>query len=124
MRVLVADEQPVTARAVRNHFEQAGCIVTEEHDGRAAFDLAISGEYDIVISDWRMSSMPGDAFIRGVRDADERVPHLVVLTALGSDDIEAEAMASGADDFMIKPLHREDAKRIVLKRTRLLAKAS
>ncbi len=113
MRILISEEHPIVARAMQRQFEFYCCRVTAEADPRAAFELATTQDFDVVVCDWQMSKMPGNAFVRGVRDAVESDRRIVVVSASDSDESEAEARAAGADDFFDKPVHREDVRRLI-----------
>jgi len=113
MKILITEEHPIVARAIRRQFEFYCCRVTVESDPRAAFELATTEDFDVIVCNWQMSKMPGSAFVRGVRDAAESDRRIVAVSASDSDESEAEARVAGAHEFFDKPVHREDVRRII-----------
>jgi sigma-B regulation protein RsbU (phosphoserine phosphatase) len=75
----------------------------------------------IVVSDWMMPEMNGLDLCRHVRErADGNYTYFILLTARQGEDDYREAMAAGVDDFLARPLERQElmirvmvAKRII-----------
>src|SRR5918998_6705300 len=84
------------------------CLVAE--DGEKAWELFQSmQEVDVVISDWMMPGVDGHEFCRRVRERNSSsYTFFVFLTALGDKEHLLEGMRAGADDYLSKPLDREE----------------
>src|SRR5579871_844059 len=84
-KVLVVDDEPVTARSYARALTASGYRVTIAHDGREAAALAKASGFDVVVSDIAMPDMDGLALLRAIRQSDLDVP-MVFMT--GSPAIE------------------------------------
>ncbi len=67
-----------------------------------ALDLALSGEFDLVILDIGLPRLDGYGVLDGLRSQGARVP-VIVLTARDSVTDTVQALEGGADDYMPKP---------------------
>ena len=112
MRVLIAEDDAVSRMILRRAVERLGheCIVAS--DGLEAWE-AYSGDpdVDVIISDWMMPGLDGPALcerVRGYEGKRSGYPFFVFLTALGDKDPLLEGMQAGADDYLSKPLDREE----------------
>ena len=109
MRVLIAEDDAVSRMILRRAVEKFGheCLVAE--DGLRAWELFQSTEeVDVVISDWMMPGIDGPEFCRRVREAKNGLyTFFIFLTALGDKEHLLEGMQAGADDYLAKPLDRE-----------------
>src|SRR3954469_17497935 len=89
-RVLVVDDEPVTARSYARALSAAGYQVTIAHDGREAAALTNGQAFDVVVSDIAMPDMDGLALLRSIRQADLDVP-MIFMT--GSPALESAVQA-------------------------------
>ena len=112
MRVLIAEDDTISRMILKRAVERLGheCIATA--DGLEAWE-AYSGDpdVDVVISDWMMPGLDGPALcekVRGFTGNRSGYPFFIFLTALGDKDHLLEGMKSGADDYLSKPLDREE----------------
>lgn len=109
MRILIAEDDTVSRTILRRSVEKFGheCLVAE--DGEKAWELLQSTpEVDVIISDWMMPGVDGLELCRRVRAANNgRYTFFVFLTALGDKEHLLEGMRAGADDYLSKPLDRE-----------------
>lgn len=58
---------------------------------------------DVVILDWQMPGIDGPQVCRAIRAGAEESVRSVPIIAVSAVDREAEALASGANDFLRKP---------------------
>jgi PAS domain S-box-containing protein len=93
-------------------------------DGEAAFAAALRAPPDLVLADVMMPRMDGLALLKALRaDPRTRTVPVVLLSARAGEESGVQALASGADDYLIKPfsarelLARIDA-RVELERLR------
>jgi two-component system KDP operon response regulator KdpE len=101
-RVLVVDDDPQFRRVMRVALAASGYEISEAADGLRALDELRAQAMDVVLLDWRMPVMDGEATCRAIR-AGSSVP-IIVVTA--SDRVE-NARASGAGDILHKPVNVE-----------------
>ena len=107
MRILIADDDAVSRRVLEAVLARMGhdCDVTE--DGEEAWArLERSGAPDVLITDWMMPGLAGPDLCRKVRERYGDRCYVIVLTALSGEAHARGAMAAGADDFLTKPLDR------------------
>ena len=76
MRVLVVEDDCVSAAFLRDSLTYFGYDVTTAADGQEAFELLRSGEFRMVVSDWEMPEMDGDELCRQVRRRQMEQLHL------------------------------------------------
>jgi len=102
--VLVVDDAPQIRRMVRLTVEHRGHRVVEAADGAAGWRLMRTERPDIVILDVMMPGPSGLDVCRAIR-ADPQFAALpvIVLTAGGAAEAEADALTAGATGFMTKP---------------------
>ncbi len=86
MRILIADDEPVSLRMLEKTLQRAGYQVTAVRDGRAAIEELCSPEGPrLALLDWMMPEFDGPAVCREVRGRrGERHVHLVLLTSRNS----------------------------------------
>lgn len=109
MRVLIAEDEPVSRRLLQSYLQRWGYDVTAACDGAEAWHLFEAGDAPVVITDWMMPGLDGLELIRRIRAA--RRPGYVVtilLTARAHKEDLVEGMEAGADDFLTKPFDRDE----------------
>ncbi len=102
MRVLVVDDEVVLAEAVRAGLEAERFTVVVAHDGNAGFELARSQVFDAIVLDIMLPGRNGYRVCSDLR-ADGVTTPILMLTAKDGEFDEAEALDTGADDFLSKP---------------------
>ena len=112
LRVLVVDD----SAAAREILLDALCDITGSIDavGSGAEAIEAIGRheplspYDIVFMDWQMPGMSGLAAIRRIKanQAIAHQPRIVLVTALGREEVREEAEQLGIDRFLMKPVTR------------------
>lgn len=105
MKVLVADDEPVSRRILEKAVGALGHEVVAVEDGLAAWAALERAHYPVLVSDWMMPAVDGIDLIRRLRAAGRRkYTYVVLLTTLGGNENHLAAMDAGADDFLVKPL--------------------
>ena len=82
------------------------CDVTEDGDQAWARLSNGGGAPDVLITDWMMPGLAGPDLCRKVRELHGESIYVVMLTALSGEAHVRAAMDAGADDFLTKPLDR------------------
>ncbi|QCO14614.1 response regulator [Azospirillum brasilense] len=110
LRVLLAEDEPVSQQAAAMMLRRAGHVVTVVGDGRAALAAARRDRYDLVLMDMQMPDMDGIEATRRIR----ALPHgagataaglrIVALTASAVPGAVERCRAAGADAVLEKPL--------------------
>jgi len=100
-RVLVADDQPTTRRGLRAFLSALPGVewVGEAANGCEAANLVTECQPDVVLMDARMPEMGGIEATRRIKSQTPTVK-VIMLTMYG--EYRAEALAAGADSFLVK----------------------
>jgi DNA-binding response OmpR family regulator len=108
MRILVAEDDAVSRRVLEAILERMGheCAVTADGDEAWARLAAGDGAPEVLITDWMMPGLAGPDLCRKVRERYGESVYVVMLTALSGEAHVRAAMDAGADDFLTKPLDR------------------
>ena len=104
-RVLVVEDSPTIVGVVKYFLELEGFDVLVAGDGRLGLEMAIRERPDVIVSDVNMPDMGGVAMVKALRD-DPRTKNvrIMMLTSEASVESEAEGLAAGADDYILKPV--------------------
>ncbi len=102
MRVLVVEDEVRLAEAVQRGLEAEGFAVDVVHDGAEGFVMAEAQAYDAIVLDILLPGMNGYKVCAELRAADNWTP-ILMLTAKDGEYDQAEALDTGADDFLSKP---------------------
>ncbi|MBI1940005.1 MAG: response regulator [Acidobacteria bacterium] len=110
MKVLVADDDPVSRRMLEAMLGKWGYDLRVVEDGLAAWQaVSAEGAPRLIILDWMMPGMDGVEVCRKIRESPAtRAAYVVLLTARGSQRDIVLGLEAGADDFITKPFNREE----------------
>lgn len=105
MRVLIADDEPIARRILREHLENIPDveIAGEAATGPEAVEQIFQSKPDLVLLDMEMPGLDGLSVVRTLRGAES--PQIIFVTAYGQHALEAFEV--GALDYLLKPV-RED----------------
>jgi signal transduction histidine kinase len=103
-RVLLADDNADMRDYVARLLRAQRWVVDTVADGRAALEMARTSPPDIVLSDIMMPGLDGFGLVRALRanPATRAVP-VILLSARAGEESRIEGMATGADDYLVKP---------------------
>ena len=102
MKVLLVEDDRKIASAVQRGLAAEGFTVEVAADGLEGRWLATEGGYDLVILDLMLPGRNGFQVCADLRDAGDWTP-ILMLTAKDGELDEAEALDTGADDYLTKP---------------------
>jgi len=102
MRVLVVEDEKRLAAAVAAGLEAEGFTVDVVHDGLEGLDRARNHPYSAIVLDILLPGMNGYKVCGTLREEEVWTP-ILMLTAKDGEYDEAEALDTGADDFLAKP---------------------
>ncbi len=108
-RILLVEDNKVNQRLLTRMLETRHCQVTIAENGREAIERACSGSYDLIFMDCQMPVLDGyraSAEIRSLENG-SRTP-IVALTANNSAGDRETCFAAGMDDFLSKPILRDE----------------
>lgn len=102
MKLLLIEDDKKIATAVKRGLEGDGFTVEVAFDGTNGLWMATEGSYDVLIVDLMLPGKNGFVICRELREKQNWTP-ILVLTAKDGDLDEAEALDTGADDYLTKP---------------------
>jgi len=102
MRVLIVEDEPYLADAVRVGLRRQTIAADVVHDGAAALELITINDYDIVILDRDLPGVHGDVVCARIA-AEHPLVRVLMLTAARSLDDRVGGFEIGADDYLPKP---------------------
>jgi DNA-binding response OmpR family regulator len=102
VRILLVEDERDLAASLRTGLEAEGYAVDVAHDGRDGWNLAQLYRYQLFVLDLMLPGLNGFQLCRRVRRAGLTAP-VLVLTAKDGEYDEAEALDTGADDYLTKP---------------------
>ncbi|MFZ1287065.1 MAG: response regulator transcription factor [Candidatus Phosphoribacter sp.] len=106
-RILIAEDELRIAAFVEKGLRSNGFTPTVVRDGAAAFDYAMSGEFDLMILDLGLPDTDGFTVLRRLRGSGNTLP-VIILTARDSVQDTVAGLEGGADDYMGKPFRFEE----------------
>ena len=108
-RVLIADDQALVRGGFRMILESRPEleVVAEAEDGRAAIDLAVRLEPDVVLMDIRMPLVDGIEATRSIVESGVEA-RVIVLTTYDHDEYVFSALRAGASGFLLKDVRPPD----------------
>ena len=107
MRILVAEDEERIASFIEKGLRASGYAPTTAADGVTALDLAMSGDYGLVVLDIGLPGLDGFTVLRRLREARNGVP-VIILTARDSVADTVAGLEGGANDYMSKPFRFEE----------------
>ncbi|MFV2145343.1 MULTISPECIES: response regulator transcription factor [Isoptericola] len=106
-QILVAEDESRIASFIAKGLRAAGYASTTVGTAREAFDLAASGDFDLLVLDLGLPDQDGFTVLRRLREAKVAMP-VIILTARTSVSDTVAGLEGGADDYMPKPFRFEE----------------
>jgi DNA-binding NtrC family response regulator len=101
-KVLIVDDEPGMRRIVKANLRQNAHITVEASGPSEAIALLANEDFDVVMTDQKMSGGSGLDVLRAVQESDPTTS-VIFLTAVGTVELAVESMRLGAFDFLTKP---------------------
>lgn len=108
MRILIADDDPVSRRLLEVTIQKAGYEPVVAADGREAWRIIENPDVPAMwVLDWMMPGLPGIELCRRARSLRlPRSPYIILLTALTKPSDIVQGLDSGANDYVTKPFQQ------------------
>jgi PAS domain S-box-containing protein len=115
LRILVAEDNLVNQQVAIATLERFGHRVDVASDGVEAVAAVHRQEYDLVLMDVQMPNLDGLEATRRIRMEleSDRQPRIVAMTANAFTEDREACIAAGMDDFLTKPVARDDMARVL-----------
>lgn len=108
LKVLIVEDEPVSAMLFRTLLEQLGAEVTGAFNGEQALSVWQDAEFDIVFTDLALPRLSGKDLVSAVREHEQancltRTP-LIILSGYAPGDRPNAEESLDVDDYLHKPL--------------------
>ena len=107
MRILLVEDDPTTSRSIEMMLGHANLNVYCADLGEDGIDLAKLYDYDLILLDLNLPDMSGHEVLRQLRLARIETP-ILILSGADDTDSKLKGFGFGADDYLTKPVHREE----------------
>src|SRR5262247_2234443 len=107
MRVLLLEDEPYMAEAIRDGLRLEAIAADIAADGHTALDLLGTNDYDVAVLDRDIPGPSGDDIARGIVASRSGMP-ILMLTAADRLDDKASGFGLGADDYLTKPFELQE----------------
>lgn len=122
VRVLLAEDNLVNRMVVRSMLANLGLTLEEVGDGRQAVEAAKNTRFDAILMDVSMPEMDGVDATREIRRLEAvggwASAPIIGLTAHVLDDQRSICLAAGMDDYLTKPVKRDQLIEALTRRNR------
>lgn len=102
--ILIVEDETDLAEMMRYNLEAEGFVVGTAVDGNEAAEYMREARPDLILLDWMLPGLSGIELCRRWRARPETatVP-IIMLTARGEEEERVRGLATGADDYVVKP---------------------
>jgi DNA-binding NtrC family response regulator len=113
LRVLIVDDEMLIRWALGQALGAQGCPVTEAGNAREALSALRTGDFDVVVMDYRLPDTTHLDLLREVRRLSPS-SHVVMMTAFGTTEMIDEAIDLGVSRVLEKPIDLHVATQAIL----------
>jgi len=118
--ILLAEDNPTNQMVATAMLEEYGCRVTPAGNGKEALELVLQQQFDLIFMDCRMPEMDGYEASSAIRkqEQENRDAQQVVIVALTANAMRGDrekCLAVGMNDYVSKPVLKEDLGAMLLK---------
>jgi DNA-binding response OmpR family regulator len=108
-RILVVDDQPLNVKLLADTLRIKGYEIVTASSGREALERIERDAPDLVLLDVMMPGMDGYAVCRAIRaEPRTQILPVIMVTALDPQEERVKGLEAGADDFLTKPVNRQE----------------
>jgi putative two-component system response regulator len=109
MKILVVDDKATSRKTIEIYAKKLGHEVITASDGKEAWHIWNTERPRIVVTDWIMPVMDGLELCSAIRKhEDEDYTYIVMVTAQDETSQIIEGMKVGADDYITKPVNKDE----------------
>ena len=108
MRVLLVEDDPMIAQAIKGALADEMYTVEQVANGRDALMMLSLNDYGFVLLDLGLPGVDGMTVLRTLRanaEGNKKTVPVIILTARDGLDDRLEGLDAGADDYLVKPFH-------------------
>ncbi len=110
-KILIVEDEKTISEILNYTITRQGYDTVCAYDGKSALELALSGNFDLILLDVMLPAMDGFEVCKRVREVLDTP--IIMLTAREEENDKVQGLELGADDYMTKPFsHAELVSRI------------
>lgn len=102
VRVLVVEDDVEAAAYIVKGLRESGHVVDHAADGDDGLNLAMSGQFDVLVIDRMLPKQDGLSVVSSLREEGRTTP-VLFLSALGEVEDRVSGLRAGGDDYLTKP---------------------
>ncbi|NBG95397.1 response regulator [Pyruvatibacter mobilis] len=102
MRVLVVEDDVEAAAYIVKGLRESGHVVDHAANGDDGLNLAMSGQFDVLVIDRMLPRQDGLSVVSTLREEGQTTP-VLFLSALGEVEDRVSGLRAGGDDYLTKP---------------------
>lgn len=107
MRILIVEDEAGIAAFLKQGLEEESYAVDVADEGKKGLEMALSGDYDLLLLDWMVPGLSGIEICRQFRKEFSETP-VIFLTAKDTTEETVFGLQAGANDYIKKPFHFEE----------------
>jgi DNA-binding response OmpR family regulator len=115
MKILVIEDDELTAHALTTILTSQNYAVEVATDGQLGWELVEAFDYDLVLLDVLLPNLDGLDLCRQIRAKGLQMP-ILLLTGQNSSHDKAIGLDAGADDYVVKPFDPEELVAVTTRR--------
>ena len=109
MKVLIAEDDPVSRRLLQSYLQKWGHEVVAAVNGAEAWKVFQDDAFPLVVSDWMMPEMDGLQLVKHIRSHPRpSYTYIILVTERSQKEDVVTGIEAGADDFITKPFDRDE----------------
>jgi DNA-binding response OmpR family regulator len=109
LKVLLVDDEEDILEVIQDRLQAYGFTVVTANTGLEALNKLSQEKFDGVFLDVKMPEMSGIQALEEIRKTDKKIP-IIIITSSSTRDAAIEAIAKGANEYVLKPFEWEELK--------------
>jgi two-component system nitrogen regulation response regulator NtrX len=102
-KILIIDDEKAIRRSIKEILEFEKYLVDEAEDGQQGLDMALKGNYDVILSDIKMPKLDGVELLTKLM-ASGTESSLIMMSGHGNIETAVDTVKKGAYDYLAKPI--------------------
>lgn len=102
--ILIVEDEVNTLKILITALKKENFNIETSVNGEDALKMMKNNHYDLVLTDYKLPGMDGEALLERMKSRDSQIP-VILLTAYGTIDLAVNSMKKGAYTFLTKPIN-------------------